>query len=718
MISQYPERRARTVALLGLVFQILLTTFYLVLAIWSRSQAMMALTAMTAVGNAIWLLLLLIYHQRVLVEAESFETEELQRQRDATTGGAAIFDVGQEGLLLARRRLQWMYRWLVPFFSLVVIVGLACAAMLPWNWSLRTPLSAVEWPAPQHSSVLIWFMGGAAFLCFLLARYVAGMSRQREWRMLRVGASYVMGVTLATVAMGATLAVLHFMETSKAEHVLAYVLRCLMLVLAAEFTMNLVLDFYRPRLPDEEPRPAFDSRLLGLFTEPGGIARSIADAINYQFGFEVSSTWFYKLVERAAVPLIGFAVASLLLASSLVFISADERGVVEHFGQPIYAAGKPAILQPGLHFKWPWPIDRVYRVRIDGIHEMQIGTEVTNKPASAKADELILWTNKHEQEPHLQVLVASPRLAEFMVKPAGDGKLIDTGISTQPSDLSQTTQAVSVSMLRVAMAIQYRVRDAFEWLTTYREPEGLLKAVAEREITRGFASASVLEVLGPQRGVLEQTLRERIQQRADETGLGVDIVFLGLQGVHPPEQTAEKFQEVIGAEWKAATAERTAQSDYNKKLSDVVGNVEQAVSLSQAIGAMNRLEADASASEEDREAARRKVQTLFFGDRDQGVAAASGEANSIIAQARAERWRIENEAQRRAIAFGQEMAIKDVAPAVYKLRMYLTTLADAVKSIRKYAIATQAEHGQRTFHLDIKDPMNAPMDVALEQENP
>ena len=90
--------------------------------------------------------------------------------------------------------------------------------------------------------------------------------------MLRSGASWLMGITLGAVAVAATLAVLHYSSAALPERVLAYVLRLLLLLLAVEITFNFVLDFYRPRGPDEEPRPAFDSRLFGLFAEPGGIA--------------------------------------------------------------------------------------------------------------------------------------------------------------------------------------------------------------------------------------------------------------------------------------------------------------------------------------------------------------------------------------------------------------------------------------------------------------
>ena len=221
-----------------------------------------------------------------------------------------------------------------------------------------------------------------------------------------------MGITLVSVAVMATLAAFHFNETPVPERILAKIVRGLLILLGAEFALNFILDLYRPRLPDEEPRPAFDSRLLGLFTEPGGIARSIAEAINYQFGFEVSSTWFYKLLQRSIVPLLGFGVAVLLLASCLVFVDTNEQAVIERYGRRVESRGT---LGPGLHFEWPWPREIAYKVRTAQVHEVKIGI-VPSTEDKKDENELILWTTKHSQEPHLEVMVATPRLASYLLQ--------------------------------------------------------------------------------------------------------------------------------------------------------------------------------------------------------------------------------------------------------------------------------------------------------------
>lgn len=710
MTTERPERRARNVALIGLAFQVVLTAFFAVMTAWTQSEAIRGLMLLSVAGVIAWFYLTLVAHQRVLVQDEALETEHLRREQQAGLASGTIFEVDQEQLLLAKRRLRWMHRWLLPACTIAVILALVAMERWGYPWRLGISVRAPGWPAisTDASRLAIWFLGGVAFLSFLLSRYVTGMARHPEWRMLRAGAGWLMGVTLAGIAAAVTMAPLHYHGTPVAEHVVAYVLRLLLLVLAIEITFNFVLDFYRPRLPDEEPRPAFDSRLLGLFSEPGGIARSIADAINYQFGFEVSSTWFYKLLERAALPLVTFAVLMLLAATCLLIVDADEQAVVERFGKPL------RVEEPGLHVKWPWPVEIGYKVGTRQVHELRIGRK-SESGTTPPPNQLILWTNKHESEPHLNVLVATPRLAEFIAASQPEGSTTrpalgaDTIASSRPAslarlELSDPTKAVPVSILRVALTVQYRIKDALQWVQTYHDPEGMLRAVASQELTRIFANVDVEAVLSNQRAEMERFLRRQLDQMVIERNLGVDIVFIGLS-VHPPEETAEAFQDVIGAVQKARATIGEAELGSNKQLSEVAGSPAQAKDFYKQMMLAN----DPAVDPGVREQSAREVQTLFFGDRNRPrpVPPMGGQAAGLMAQGRANRWRQENEAHARAAMFMEVKAVKDAAPGVFELRTQLNALAAAVGQIRKYVIAAEGDIKVESYNLNLQDAPKA-----------
>lgn len=713
MITERPESRARNLALVGLVFEVVLTAFFVLMAIWTGSEALRGLTYLSGCGVIIWLYLALVYHQRVLVQEESLETEQLRREREAGGASGAIFDLDAEQMLLAQRRLDWMYRWLLPIFTIGLVIALTGFGLWTWPWPLGASVRHAQWAPIQTGTakLALWFIAGAAFLSFLLSRYASGMARYSEWRMLRSGASWLMGVTLAAVAVSATFVPLHYSDMYTPERVLAYVLRILLLVLAAEILFNFVLDFYRPRKPGEEPRPAFDSRLLGLFSEPGGIARSIADAVNYQFGFEVSSSWLYKLLERAALPLLGFAVLVLFLASSFVIVYADQRAVIERFGRPVCE------VEPGLHLKFPWPIDIAYKVGTEQIHELRLGDLPAPSPIP-QDDGLILWTNKHEEEPHVNVLIATPQLAEFITAAAASRPAEDraTGLRSEGPSFAETGAAVSVSILRVALTMQYQIKSAKDWISTYEDPEAMLKAIASQELTHHCSFQTVEGLLGKERGRIEKELWKNIEAEAERFNLGVKIHWLALQGIHPPEETAEAFQDVIGAEQKRVASIRSARADYNKRLSEVAGNVDKAEALHAAIERVNRVVTDTGSSEADRLAARDEVRTLFYGDADRKIPPVGGEASGIITAARAERWNLENTAHGEASLFEAMVALKNVSPRIFYLRERLQAMAEGMSGIRKYVFAGEGNIETNTYHINVQDPLNAALDFKAGSE--
>ena len=144
----------------------------------------------------------------------------------------------------------------------------------------------------------------------------------------------------------------------KVDLYVAHVLCGLLALVALETLIQLVLEIYRPRVKGKVERPLYESRLVGLLGQPEGLITTAAQALDYQFGFKVSETWFYRFFERALGWLLLLQVGALVLSTCVVFIEAGEQGLLEHFGRLVESRSP---LGPGAHLKWPWPIDRVYR---------------------------------------------------------------------------------------------------------------------------------------------------------------------------------------------------------------------------------------------------------------------------------------------------------------------------------------------------------------------
>jgi membrane protease subunit HflK len=480
--------------------------------------------------------------------------------------------------------------------------------------------------------------------------------------------------------------------------VVSYIVPVLLLLLGVETALNLVLDIYRPRLKGQYSRAAFDSRLLGIINEPGGIFRSVAAAIDYQFGFKVSQTWFYKLLEKAIVPLVLFSAVTLYLASCIVVIAPEEEAVVEHFGNPLRADGQVRRIGPGLHFKLPWPIDTAYRHPTQEVMDLYIGYVPKRDPKTGAivAEVRLLWGQTHYEAEH-DLLVA-------------------TDYTVGPAERGLAERAVPVDLVKANIPVQYRIKDLYAYVYHHSDPGKLLEDLCYRELARFAASAKIdvdedariqpialggaspgpaqMSLLGAGRTQAKEVLTERIQKAADEQNLGVEVVFVGLQGVHPPPEVAPNYQAVIGAVQKKQAAVLQAEAERNKSLSTLAGSVERADQLADL--AIRDQEARKLGREEDIQRLSAQVDAAF--------GEARGEISRILSEAQSYAFRQATSAKATGQRFAGQVKAYQAAPEIYKCEQRSTTLEEALKGSRKYIVTTDP-NDREVLILDLQDKL-------------
>jgi regulator of protease activity HflC (stomatin/prohibitin superfamily) len=64
-------------------------------------------------------------------------------------------------------------------------------------------------------------------------------------------------------------------------------------------------------------------------------------------------------------------------------------------------------------------------------------------------------------------------------------------------------------------------------------------------VARLLAGAEMTNLMSAGRGQAADTLRESIQKESDELELGVKIVFVGLEDIHPPVKVAGEYEKVV-----------------------------------------------------------------------------------------------------------------------------------------------------------------------------
>jgi len=679
-VTERTFRRAEVASLAGLLLQCGGFVLVLLLGLANDSAAVWAEAWHWLGGVPIWLMLLLIFHQKRLEALERLELDELRRQREET-GQSALFEIEAEDLLIASRRLAIINRYVLPVVTVLLAAYHVVMGLVLWNVAkVAAPLGQEEVPPIGHIGASMAFLAGAAFLAFLLSRYAVGMSKVDAWRMLRAGGSYVMGNCLATVAAVACLAFAYFGYRTP-ELVLAWVIPAVLIVLGVEMIFNLILEIYRPRVPGVEPRPAIDSRLLGLVSEPGDVARSIADAINYQFGFEVSKTWFYQLLQKSFGPLVLFQLAALLALSCLVIVEPGERAVVERFGRP-----RSGLLTAGLYFKLPWPIEQARVIEADRIREILLGAEGGHVH---EEDHVVSWTVEHHvgHAAEYDVMVAPPETKAQARRAKGLRG-------------SERVASVPVNLLRVVALLQYRVSDPIEYLYNYSDPEAVLRDVAEQAFLKFAASRDSDELMTAERGKVSEQLRRALESRLEtlDPPVGVEVVYAGIFGVHPPPQVADAYEEVGGAELEYKRLVRAAKAEANRILSTAAGGVQLAEQLARVIDEYSALQAQfVSPTDPQFKAVKVKLTDL--------LARAGGDVSRIIAEAEAERIKRENLVLGEAASWKAQLQAYRLAPRLYTASRYLDVLSEILPKVRKYLIASKTRGLPVVVEFDVKDQM-------------
>ncbi len=668
------SKRPKNVAWASLVLSVVFFGICFLIGRWSDFFAVSAVSWLLLPAAFIWFVLAIQFHTRSLAEQEKLDISQLTKDEQ----GPTIFQAKDERanlLAVAQHRLEILEKWFIPIFSTLI-----AAYQIGIGIYLLKVISANIDTEPKQPLLCAICMTAIAFVSFLISRYATGMSAQPQWRPLRAGGSSLLSVAILCFFLAIGLALAHF-NWFGVVNVIAWVIPILLVVLGTETAVNIVLDIYRPRLKGQYARSAFDSRLLGIINEPGGILRSAAETIDYQFGFKVSQTWFYKLFEKAVAPLVLFSAVTLYLLSCIVVVEPNEEAIIEHFGNPLNKSGQVNKAEPGLTFKWPWPIDIAYKYPTKKVLEISVGYVPRTNPKTGEVirEPSLLWGEAHYKEEY-HLLVASEEIG------AASG-----------------TGAVPVSLVVAAVPVQYKIKNLYSFIYKHNEPEKVLESICYRELTK-FAASAKIEVddeaalesslLGAGRARAKQILTSRIQQAADEEGLGVEIVFLGLQGIHPPIEVATDYQKVIGAVQEKQAIVLQSLGERNRTLSMLAGSVEEADKLYEVAAKYQK------AKEQNNPEQIEKLGAAI----DKRLAEAKGEIFSTLREAQSYAFEKATLARATGERFDSQLKAYRAAEQIYKSEQKLAAFEEALKNIRKYVVVADPNDTQ-IFIFDAKEKL-------------
>ncbi|MDF1739187.1 MAG: FtsH protease activity modulator HflK [Verrucomicrobiales bacterium] len=229
-----------------------------------------------------------------------------------------------------------------------------------------------------------------------------------------------------------------------------------------------------------------------------------------------------------------FAPLLLLLVvaglSSYYTVQADEAGVVLRFGKHV------GTVEPGLHFKLPFGIDRVTTVPVRRQQKMEFGFGTPGNSNSRQ------WTNSQEME-----------MEKNMV----------TG------DLNSAL---------VEWVIQYRITEPENYLFKVRNSDGTLRHASESVMREVVGDRTVDEVITVGRQEIESECNLKLKALVDLYELGISIDQVQLKNVDPPKPVQASFNEVNQAQQEKEKSINIANGEYNRAVPKAGGEAEKTVS--------------------------------------------------------------------------------------------------------------------------------------------
>lgn len=685
--DQQTYRRAATASIVGLVVQVVLSIAIALIGLWAESPALNAATWYFIGGIPIWIVLCLLYNQARIERVEALEAEQLIHQDQQA---AAIFEEQADDLDLARRRLKKLQTWGLSIVSLLVAIYLLGVGgyYFSVNKSLfNQNIDVLSTKATNSVAVLMFLCAGIAFIAFATGRYVSGMTSVKEWKLLRGGASYLMGNFLVAILTVVGAVVMLITESANIMGTLAVVYPAIMLLVGLEILVTFLLGAYRPRKKDEVGRPAFDSRVLGMLTSPKSLGSIISETVNYQFGFEITSSWFYKDLSKLITPLILLGVLLVWLGTSIVVVQPHQQALILSMGKITNSN-----VGPGMHVKLPWPLGQAQKFDVARVHQIYVGS-VENKTVAGVP---ILWTNQHS-EGEEKYLVTAPTP-------------LDNNDEQQAATLG--SNSAGVGLLPAEVVVQYRILgDKLEtYATCADDPEKLLENIAGGHVGQYFSTHDVDYLLAHGREAGAAALKELIS--ADSKNLGIEVTFVGITSVHPPtkSEVSDKFHEVVNALQQKESAIQEAHGEAIRILSEMAGSYEHGRAISNAVLQLESIQQeriglsanDPKSAEIDKKLA--DAQALV----NKLLNEASGELSMINDEALAYRWQRSIADMARASRISVEYEAYRLAPRYYRARQSLGTLIDGLKDRRKIIVSQPEDAENRpVFRFDFKDPESA-----------
>jgi modulator of FtsH protease HflK len=228
---------------------------------------------------------------------------------------------------------------------------------------------------------------------------------------------------------------------------------------------------------------------------------------------------------------IAFVIGIIILGYSSIFtVKANQEAAILRFGKYMETVG------PGLHFKLPFGIDRVYIGEVKRIYNEEFGYRTLRSGVES--------------------------IIDYDFRGAKEVSLMLTG---------------DRNCAEVNWVVRYKIKDLKDYLFNVRDVKSSIRDASEAVMRRIVGDRSIDEVLTIGRRNIEEVAEKEIEEILDSYGSGVDVQVVNLKGVNPPGQVKDAFDAVNKAVQLREQIINEAEGKKNKIIPAARGKKEQVI---------------------------------------------------------------------------------------------------------------------------------------------
>ena len=213
------------------------------------------------------------------------------------------------------------------------------------------------------------------------------------------------------------------------------------------------------------------------------------------------------------IKLVMLVLVAVFLASGFFTVGAQQQAIILRFGRPV-AQGQQALLGPGLHWSFPYPIDEPVIVSISGLQQVQSSV---GWYATTREDEMA------GTEP--KIPFGAP------INPVVDGYAL----------------SADANIVHVRARLTYHISDPIQYIFEFANASNAVQNALDNSLLYAASRFKIDDLLARDILGFQDAVQRRVTELIDKRQLGVTVEECVVRS-KPPRQLQEDFEKVIGAE--------------------------------------------------------------------------------------------------------------------------------------------------------------------------